>query len=433
MRRISTKLVLMVLAAVALPFLGFAVYMDQAVTLGFTKRVTQQALLGLSGDLSGRLDRQVAAAREGLELLAGQPFLGYLLESVRQVQEGDAVADPSAFAFKAQLALEERQRVGGLYELMLLVDSRGGYVIAGRTDAHGQLFDAAAMQDLEARDFSGETWFQEAMGGSEVSIDQHKSELFPGPARGGPGDYFIGLAEPIGAEGARPDGVLLALVSWQPFQDLIQSPVVRETFRGLVREGEDPSPYAWVWSADADRILAHKFPSLYGQRIIEDLHLGQMTEAVLADPDGWGMYPAYEFRGVEKTAAFKRCAGPEDGGFGWVVGVGIDDKDMYASANDLRRILRGGTVTVILIVLLWTMVIARRMTSPIHALQELTRRVAGGELDVSLEPTTKDELGALTRDFNAMTARLAEQREQLVKAEKDAAWREMSKQIAHDI
>lgn len=433
MRRISTKLVLMVLAAVALPFLGFAVYMDQAVTLGLTKRITQQALLGLAGDLSGRLDQKVASAREGVELLAGQPFLGYLLETVRLVREGDAVADPSAYAFKAQQALEDRQRVGGLYELMLLVDSEGHYVIAGRTNADGELFDEAAMDRLEARDYSGEAWFKAAMAGEPVSIDQHKSDLYPGPARGGAKDYFIGLAEPIGPEGEAPDGVLLALVSWQPFQDLIGSPVVRETFRGLVREGEDPSPYAWIWSADADHILAHKDTSLYGTRIQEDLGLGLMTRAVMADPDGWGMYPNYEFRGVKKTAAFKRCQGPEEGGFGWVVGVGIDDRDMYASANDLRRILRGGTATVLLIVLLWTLVIARRMTSPIHELQELTRRVAGGELGVRLEPKTKDELGALTSDFNAMTERLAEQREQLVKAEKDAAWREMSKQIAHDI
>lgn len=433
MRRISTKLVLMVLAAVALPFLGFAVYVDQAVTLGFTRRVTQQALLGLSADISGRLDRQVDSAREGVELLAGQPFLEYLLESVRLVREGDAVEDPSAFAFKAQLALEERQRVGELYELMLLVDSEGEFVTAGRTDAHGRLFNPSELDRLAKRNYANEDWFQVAMQGGDVSIDQHKSELFPGPEHGGAGDYFIGFAEPIGEFGKSPNGVLLALVSWRPFQNLILSPVVRETFRGLVREGEEPSPYAWIWSAGADRILAHKDTALYGMRIAEDLHLGRLTEAVLADSDGWGSYPHYEFRGVEKTAAFKRCAGPEDGGFGWVVGVGIDDEDMYASAKDLRSILRGGTLAVFLIVLLWTLVIARRMTTPIHALQDLTRRVAGGDLEARLEPETRDELGELTRDFNAMTTRLAEQREQLVKAEKDAAWREMSKQIAHDI
>lgn len=438
MRRISTKLVLLVLLAVALPFLGFAVYMDQAVTLGFTRRVTQQALLGLSGDLAGRLDRQVAAAREGVELLAGQPFLGYLVESVRRAREGDATEDPSAFVFEVERAIEARQRVGGLYELLLLVDADGRFVTAGSRDARGEPFTAESLAELAKRDFGSEPWFRSAMEGQQVSMDQHRSELFPGALRGGAADYFLGLAEPVGLANkglgtSRPDGVLFALVSWAPFQGLIESPLVRETFRGLVREGQEPSPYAWIWSADADHILAHKDQSLYGTRIIEDLDLGIMTSAVLADSDGWGMYPPYSFRGVEKTAAYKRCVGPDEGGFGWVVGVGIDDVDMYASAKDLRRILRGGTVAVILVVLLWTMVIARRMTSPIHALQDLTRRVADGDFGARLEPTTNDELGELTRDFNAMTEHLGEQREQLVKAEKDAAWREMARQIAHDI
>ena len=66
-------------------------------------------------------------------------------------------------------------------------------------------------------------------------------------------------------------------------------------------------------------------------------------------------------------------------------------------------------------------------------MQNLTRRVAEGDLKARLEPSSSDELGALTRDFNAMTERLAEQRETIVKAEKDAAWREMARQIAHDI
>ena len=433
MRRISTKLVLLVLLAVALPFLGFAVYMDQAVTLGFTRRVTQQALLGLSADLAGRLDRQVAAAREGVELLAGQPFLGYLVESVRRAREGDATEDPSAFLFEVERAIEARQRVGGLYKLLALIDADGHLVTAGRTDAHGVAFTTEALARLGQHNFRSEPWFQAALGGESVSLDQHKSALFPGPPRGGAGDYFLGLAEPVGQAGEGPDGVLFALVSWAPFQALIESPVVRETFRGLVREGQDPSPYAWIWSADADQILAHKDQSLYGTRIIEDLDLGIMTEAVLADTDGWGMYPPYTFRGVEKTAAYKRCLAPSAGGFGWVVGVGIDDVDMYASAKDLRSILRGGTAAVLLVVLLWSMVIARRMTTPIHALQDLTRRVAEGDLGARLESTTNDELGELTRDFNAMTEHLAEQREQLVKAEKDAAWREMARQIAHDI
>jgi nitrogen fixation/metabolism regulation signal transduction histidine kinase len=73
------------------------------------------------------------------------------------------------------------------------------------------------------------------------------------------------------------------------------------------------------------------------------------------------------------------------------------------------------------------------MTSPIHALQELTERVASGDLTARLEPQSKDELGALTVAFNRMTSDLAAKQEQLIRVEKDAAWREMARQIAHDI
>lgn len=431
MRRISTKLVLLVLAAVALPFLGFAVYVDQAMTLGFTKQVTSQALLGLAGDLSGRLDRQVEEVRDGLELLAGQPFLGYLLESTAKRKAGDATEDPSIYVEPVRRALEERQRVGELYELLILIDARGDLVLAGPTDAQGATHDSEALAALARHDFAAEAWFEPALAGFPQQLDQHRSDLSPqanAPA-------YLGFAEPVGTRGpdGNVEGVLFALVSWQPFQDLIGAPVVRETFRGLVRPGEDPSPYAWIWSPDANVILAHQDTSLYGTRITEDLGLGIMTDAVRADDDGWGMYPHYAFRGVEKTAAFKRCAGPDEGGFGWVVGVGIDDEDMYASSKDLRRLLRIGTVLVLLVVLAGTVMIAGRITRPIHALQELTQRVATGALDARLEPSSNDELGELTRDFNAMTARLAEQRAKIVKAEKDAAWREMARQIAHDI
>jgi signal transduction histidine kinase len=430
MMRISTKLVLLVLAAVGLPFLSFAIYVDQAVTLGFTKQVTQQALLGLSGDLAGRLDHQFDAAREGLELLAGQPFLGYLLESTRRRNLGDATEDPSSYVEPVRYALAERQRVGGLYEFLALIDAEGQLVLAGLNDSAGTPHDPKALAELKKHDFKTEPWFAKALAGEPVSINQHKSDLYPRSADEVSAD-FLGFVEPVGQGSV--EGVVFALVSWQPFQELIQSPVVRETFRGLVRPGEDPSPYAWIWSADADVILAHQDVSLYGTRITEDLGLGIMTQAVRANPDGWGLYPPYEFRGVPKTAAFKRCAGPAEGGFGWVVGVGIDDEDMYASSQSLRRILRLGTLGVFLVVMIWTMVIAKRITSPIHALQNLTRRVAEGDLKARLEPSSSDELGALTRDFNAMTERLAEQRETIVKAEKDAAWREMARQIAHDI
>jgi nitrogen fixation/metabolism regulation signal transduction histidine kinase len=120
-------------------------------------------------------------------------------------------------------------------------------------------------------------------------------------------------------------------------------------------------------------------------------------------------------------------------GFGWVVGVGINNDDIYATAKELRTLLLGGTAAVLVFAVCLTLYIARRTTGPIRLLQQQVRRVAGGDLDARIEVRTHDELGVLAADFNRMTAELKAQRERIVKAEKDAAWREMARQIAHDI
>lgn len=50
--------------------------------------------------------------------------------------------------------------------------------------------------------------------------------------------------------------------------------------------------------------------------------------------------------------------------------------------------------------------IARNITTPIHRLAEAVRRVREGDLDVAVGIARNDEVGALSRDFNSMTAHL---------------------------
>ena len=449
MQRISTKLVLAVLAAVALPFLAFTVYLDQAVNQGFTRRVTEQALQSVAADLGGRLDQLVTSSSDGLDLLAQHTFVNYVVEDSAAMLAGDATADPLLWLDEVVESFDRRAATGGLYDLILLVDANGILIASNSINRNREPIAARILADLAARDYQREQWFTDAMLGAPVRMDQHVSNLLQlqdsiderrAAKQLQPTDYHLGFGLPLTAQGKPnldpgpgPHAVLFALVNWEPFQELVEAPVVRETFRGLVREGEEPSPYGWIWDRDANTIFAHKDTSLYGTHITEDLGLGILTQGVLDSETGWDLYPPYEFLGVEKTAAFKRCGGEEMMGFSWVVGVGINDADMFASNQATRQLLKLGSAGVLLVILLWTMVIARRMTAPIHALQELTERVASGDLEARLEPESKDELGALTVAFNRMTSDLAAKQEQLIRVEKDAAWREMARQIAHDI
>jgi len=88
---------------------------------------------------------------------------------------------------------------------------------------------------------------------------------------------------------------------------------------------------------------------------------------------------------------------------------------------------------ILLIAIFIGMVLARRISSPIERLAEATRRLSAGDLDYRIPYRSRDEFGHLVESFNRMTEDLRESRETIVRAEKDAAWREMAKQIAHEI
>jgi len=78
-------------------------------------------------------------------------------------------------------------------------------------------------------------------------------------------------------------------------------------------------------------------------------------------------------------------------------------------------------------------IVARRITGPLRELADGANAVAGGSLDASVPVRTRDEVGELAATFNGMTRDLASARDELVRAERVAAWREIAQRIAHEI
>ena len=77
---------------------------------------------------------------------------------------------------------------------------------------------------------------------------------------------------------------------------------------------------------------------------------------------------------------------------------------------------------------------ANRIAAPIHGLTLATKRVARGDLNVTVGVSNADgEIGELIRSFEVMTRELARSRENLVRFERELAWKEMAKQVAHEI
>ncbi len=93
-------------------------------------------------------------------------------------------------------------------------------------------------------------------------------------------------------------------------------------------------------------------------------------------------------------------------------------RQIEAQKGDIKTTYRLLFLLVTLVVLLsasWVgFYIARRITVPIEAVAEATRRLSEGDLDYVVEVPADDELGELVRSFNRMTQDLRSNKEELV-------------------
>lgn len=425
-RRLSTKWLLTVLAAVIVPFLSYAWFVSWRLEARESE-VVRYYLLSLANELAQEMDEALAERSSDVAFLASNPVASWVLanpdDNEQRAFEGQLIAIFDRF-------VEQRRA----YDLVILIDADGRARLWNERGPRGLQFDSTWVAQMLERDFQHEAWFRQALAGEIGLVDQHSSELLPRPQPAGkrPEDYQIGIAAPVPAHLAagRSAGVVFALVNWSYFQGRLNRLPAPSARPGIVTDVY-ASRYGWMWRSDADTIIAHKDPALYHKSVSRDTGLPQLSAAAAAQDAG--LYPDYEFRGARKHAAFKHCRGPDRGGLGWIVGVGVDDEDTYASVEELRGILFASSALALGVVLLVTFVIARKTTEPIRVLQERTRRIAEGDLESKVDVHSADELGELARSFNRMSEQLLESRNQLVKAEKDAAWREMAKQVAHEI
>ncbi len=99
----------------------------------------------------------------------------------------------------------------------------------------------------------------------------------------------------------------------------------------------------------------------------------------------------------------------------------------YQEAKRMKRPVKTIYIMILLVIALLVILIgfwfgmsmARDITDPIQKLGQGTDQIAGGDLDVYIEPEADDELGVLVRSFNKMTGDLRKGRDELMKVNLD--------------
>ena len=90
------------------------------------------------------------------------------------------------------------------------------------------------------------------------------------------------------------------------------------------------------------------------------------------------------------------------------------------------------TIVLVLLALPLSARLARQMSRPLQELSSALGRVAGGALETRVHPGGAAEMRSLGESFNAMTQRLDEARQALAQAEREAAWRDVARKLAHE-
>jgi len=90
-------------------------------------------------------------------------------------------------------------------------------------------------------------------------------------------------------------------------------------------------------------------------------------------------------------------------------------------------------VVLFIIVAAVSFFMANKITQPLRMLQNKFMGIELGKQFEQISYDKKDEIGALVTEYNNMVVKLAENIELLAKTERESAWREMAKQVAHEI
>ncbi|MFU8812884.1 MAG: sensor histidine kinase [Balneolaceae bacterium] len=95
--------------------------------------------------------------------------------------------------------------------------------------------------------------------------------------------------------------------------------------------------------------------------------------------------------------------------------------------------LFGIYLAIFLLFIIGSVMLSNRLTRPLQLIQRGLNKISRGESKSTIDVSSRDEIGTLAAAYNQMVARLDEAQKELIKAERESAWKEMAQQVAHEI
>lgn len=112
----------------------------------------------------------------------------------------------------------------------------------------------------------------------------------------------------------------------------------------------------------------------------------------------------------------------------------------FAKEAELQRDISTFLVTfinfyvfLIVLAIILALVAAKYITLPLKLISEKLRKIKPGQINEKIFWKQQDEIGVLVNEYNKMIEQLETSTNQLMQSERESAWKEMAKQIAHEI
>jgi signal transduction histidine kinase len=100
---------------------------------------------------------------------------------------------------------------------------------------------------------------------------------------------------------------------------------------------------------------------------------------------------------------------------------------------ELDIFLFGILAVALVLLIFFSTILADQISSPIRRLTHATRSIGGGDLNFEIDERASGEIGELAKGFNMMIRKLKKSQIELAQLERETAWKEMAKQVAHEI
>jgi len=110
-----------------------------------------------------------------------------------------------------------------------------------------------------------------------------------------------------------------------------------------------------------------------------------------------------------------------------------NEADYKERIGSLLNIMINVYALIFIAIGLFAVIIARQITAPLSFIQFSLSKTSYGKKNEPIRWDRNDEIGALVKEYNKMIAALENSAQKLAQSERESAWREMAKQVAHEI